>query len=149
MRAVFLTLLFHLFLSTCVLGQSKIQWNFRFNEAQCLEASAKIDAGWHLYSMVLDPSTGPVPTQITLEKNKAIQFTDTWTEKGELIEKFEPNFGATVLYFENQYALIAPVNVKKETIVKGELTYMLCDDKRCLPPQTIPFEIKATPTKPE
>lgn len=132
-------------LATYATGQDKIEWSFQFNASRCIEASAKIETGWHLYSIHLDPSAGPVPTAISLEKNKSITLTDTWVEQGHLLRKFDPTFGAEMSYFENDYTLIAPLSVKKQTTVKGELTYMLCDDKRCLPPKTIPFEINVTP----
>lgn len=147
MRAALQLLVFFSFLSTWAFGQEKIQWNFSLNSSRCIEAKAQIESGWHIYSIHLDPKAGPVPTQITLEKNKAVNLTDPWMEIGTKIEKFDPNFDATVYYFEKDYALIAPVFVKKPTTVKGGLTYMLCDDKRCLPPKTIPFEIKVTPQK--
>ncbi len=147
MRAALQLLVFFSLLSTWALGQEKIQWNFSLNSSRFIEAKAQIESGWHIYSIHLDPKAGPVPTQITLEKNKAVNLTDPWMEIGSKIEKFDPNFDATVYYFEKDYALIAPVFVKKPTTVKGELTYMLCDDKRCLPPQTVPFEIKVTPQK--
>ncbi|MEY4350046.1 MAG: hypothetical protein RL078_88 [Bacteroidota bacterium] len=149
MRVAFLTLVIFSFISICGFSQEKIQWTFSLNDSRCIEAKAQIETGWHLYSMHINPDAGPVPTQISLEKNKAFQLTEAWMEKGELIEKFEPNFGATVKYFENQYSLFAPVHIKKASVIKGELTYMLCDDKRCLPPKTIPFEIAVTPFKPE
>ena len=147
MRAALQLFVFFSFLSTWAFGQEKIQWNFSLNSSRCIEAKAQIESGWHIYSIHLDPKAGPVPTQITLEKNKAVNLTDPWMEIGSKIEKFDPNFDATVYYFEKDYALIAPVFVKKPTTVKGELTYMLCDDKRCLPPKTIPFEIKVKPSE--
>jgi len=148
MRAALLTFAFFSLLSTCAFGQEKIHWTFGLNSSKCIEAKAQIETGWHIYSIHLEPEAGPIPTQITLEKNKAVNINEPWIEVGQMIEHFDPNFGAMVHYFEKEYALIAPISVKKPTIVKGELTYMLCDDKRCLPPKTIPFEIKVTPFKP-
>jgi hypothetical protein len=147
MRAALQLFVFFSFLSTWAFGQEKIQWSFSLNSSRCIEAKAQIETGWHIYSIHLEPEAGPIPTQITLEKNKSVNLTDPWIEVGQIIEHFDPNFGATVYYFEKEYALIAPVLVKKPTIINGELTYMLCDDKRCLPPQTVPFEIKVTPYK--
>ena len=149
MRSAALLLAFFSLLSTCALAQEKIEWDFSFNSSRCIEAKAQIETGWHIYSIHLEPEAGPVPTQITLEKNKAVDLTDPWMEIGSRIEKFDPNFNATVYYFEKDYALIAPISVKKPTVVKGELTYMLCDDTRCLPPKTVPFEVKVTPYKSE
>lgn len=148
MRAALLTLVFFSFLSTWAFGQEKIQWSFEYVAfPSSIQISAKIENGWHLYALDLDPSIGPVPTEIVLEKNKLVKeihpFEATTTAK----KSYEANFGAEVSYYEQEFHANNRIFVKKPTTVKGELTYMLCDDKRCLPPQTVPFEIKVTPYK--
>jgi len=146
MRASFLTLIYILLSGTWAFSQEKIQWSFDFVPYPAsLQISAKIENGWHLYALDLDPSIGPVPTQIVLEKNKAVQVLNAFEANTKAKQSYDPNFGAEVSYFENSFEARNRIKVKKPTTVKGELTYMLCDDKRCLPPKTIPFEIKVTP----
>jgi hypothetical protein len=148
MRASFLTLIYILLSGTWAFSQEKIQWSFDFVPYPAsLQISAKIENGWHLYALDLDPSIGPVPTQIVLEKNKAVQVLNAFEANTKAKQSYDPNFGAEVSYFENSFEARNRIKVKKPTTVKGELTYMLCDDKRCLPPQTVPFEIKVTPYK--
>ncbi|MFN5441226.1 MAG: protein-disulfide reductase DsbD domain-containing protein [Flavobacteriia bacterium] len=146
MRAALQLFIFISFLSTSAFSQEKIQWSFDFVPYPAsLQISAKIENGWHLYALDLDPSIGPVPTQIVLEKNKAVQVLNAFEANTKAKQSYDPNFGAEVSYFENSFEARNRIKVKKPTTVKGELTYMLCDDKRCLPPQTVPFEIKVTP----
>jgi hypothetical protein len=146
MRAALQLFIFISFLSTSAFSQEKIQWSFDFVPYPAsLQISAKIENGWHLYALDLDPSIGPVPTQIVLEKNKAVQVLNAFEANTKAKQSYDPNFGAEVSYFENSFEARNRIKVKKPTTVKGELTYMLCDDKRCLPPKTIPFEIKVTP----
>jgi hypothetical protein len=148
MRAALQLFIFISFLSTSAFSQEKIQWSFDFVPYPAsLQISAKIENGWHLYALDLDPSIGPVPTQIVLEKNKAVQVLNAFEANTKAKQSYDPNFGAEVSYFENSFEARNRIKVKKPTTVKGELTYMLCDDKRCLPPKTIPFEIKVTPYK--
>jgi len=148
MRASFLTLIYILLSGTWAFSQEKIQWSFDYVPYPAsLQISAKIENGWHLYALDLDPSIGPVPTQIVLEKNKAVQVLNAFEANTKAKQSYDPNFGAEVSYFENSFEARNRIKVKKPTTVKGELTYMLCDDKRCLPPKTIPFEIKVTPYK--
>ena len=79
MRAALLTLVFFSFLSTWAFGQEKIQWSFEYVAfPSSIQISAKIENGWHLYALDLDPSIGPVPTQIVLEKNKAVQVLNAF-----------------------------------------------------------------------
>jgi hypothetical protein len=148
MRASFLTLIYILLSGTWAFSQEKIQWSFDFVPYPAsLQISAKIENGWHLYALDLDPSIGPVPTQIVLEKNKAVQVLNAFEANTKAKQSYDPNFGAEVSYFENSFEARNRIKVKKPTTVKGELTYMLCDDKRCLPPKTIPFEIKVKPSE--
>ena len=148
MRAALQLLIFISFLSTSAFGQEKIQWSFDYVPYPAsLQISAKIENGWHLYALDLDPSIGPVPTQIVLEKNKAVQVLNAFEANTKAKQSYDPNFGAEVSYFENSFEARNRIKVKKPTTVKGELTYMLCDDKRCLPPKTIPFEIKVKPSE--
>ena len=148
MRFALQLFVFFSLLSTWAFGQEKIQWSFEFNpNPASLQINAKIESGWHLYALDLDPSIGPVPTQIVLEKNKAIQVLNSFEAATKAKQSYDPNFGAEVSYFENSFEARNRIKVKKPTTVKGEITYMLCDDKRCLPPQTVPFEIKVTPYK--
>ena len=74
MRAVIQLLVFFSLLSTWAFSQEKIQWNFDYVAfPSALQISAKIENGWHLYALDLDPSIGPVPTQIVLEKKKIVK----------------------------------------------------------------------------
>ena len=148
MRAALQLFVFFSFLSTWAFGQEKIQWNFDYVAfPSALQISAKIENGWHLYALDLDPNIGPVPTQIVLEKNKAVKILNSFEASTKAKQSYDPNFGAEVSYFEQSFEARNRIVVKKPTTARGELTYMLCDDKRCLPPQSIPFEIKVTPYK--
>ncbi|MEY4804316.1 MAG: hypothetical protein RL331_835 [Bacteroidota bacterium] len=148
MRAALQLFVFFSFLSTWAFGQEKIQWNFDYVAfPSALQISAKIENGWHLYALDLDPNIGPVPTQIVLEKNKLVKEVSPFEVSTPAKKSYDANFGAEVSYYEQAFHAYKRIVVKKPTIVKGEITYMLCDDKRCLPPKTIPFEIKVKPSE--
>jgi len=148
MRAALISLVFFSFISTWAFGQEKIQWTFAYVAfPSSIQISAKIENGWHLYALDLDPSIGPVPTQIVLEKNKLVKELQPFEVSTPAKKSYDANFGAEVSYYEQDFHAYKRILVKKPTTVKGELTYMLCDDKRCLPPKTIPFEIKVNPSE--
>jgi thiol:disulfide interchange protein DsbD len=148
MRTALLSFVFFSLISTWAFGQEKIQWNFDYVAfPSSIQISAKIENGWHLYALDLDPSIGPVPTQIVLEKNKLVKELQPFEVSTTAKKSYDANFGAEVSYYEQDFHAHKRILVKKPTIVKGELTYMLCDDKRCLPPKTIPFEIKVKPSE--
>jgi hypothetical protein len=148
MRTALLSFVFFSFIGTWAFGQEKIQWNFDYVAfPSSIQISAKIENGWHLYALDLDPSIGPVPTQIVLEKNKLVKELQPFEVSTTAKKSYDANFGAEVSYYDQDFHAHKRILVKKPTIVKGELTYMLCDDKRCLPPKTIPFEIKVKPSE--
>jgi thiol:disulfide interchange protein DsbD len=148
MRTALLSFVFFSLLSTWAFGQEKIQWSFDYVAfPSSIQISAKIDNGWHLYALDLDPSIGPVPTQIVLEKNKLVKELQPFEASTIAKKSYDANFGAEVSFYERDFHAYKRILVKKPTIVKGELTYMLCDDKRCLPPKTIPFEIAVKPSE--
>jgi thiol:disulfide interchange protein DsbD len=148
MRAGLQLFVFFSFLSTWASGQEKIQWSFDYVAfPSAIQISAKIENGWHLYTLDLDPSIGPVPTQIVLEKNKLVKELQPFEVSTIAKKSYDANFGAEVSFYERDFHAYKRIIVKKPTTVKGELTYMLCDNKRCLPPQTIPFEIKVKPSE--
>jgi thiol:disulfide interchange protein DsbD len=148
MRTALLSFVFFSLLSTWAFGQEKIQWSFDYVAfPSSIQISAKIDNGWHLYALDLDPSIGPVPTQIVLEKNKLVKELQPFEASTIAKKSYDANFGAEVSFYERDFHAYKRILVKKPTTVKGELTYMLCDDKRCLPPKTIPFEIAVKPSE--
>jgi Disulphide bond corrector protein DsbC len=148
MRTALLSFVCFSLLSTWAFGQEKIQWNFDYVAfPSSIQISAKIENGWHLYALDLDPSIGPIPTQIVLEKNKLVKEVQPFEVNTIAKKSYDANFGAEVSYYEHEFHASKRIIVKKPTVVKGELTYMLCDDKRCLPPKTILFEIKVKPSE--
>jgi len=123
MRAALLTLIFFSFLSTWAFGQEKIQWSFDYLAyPSSIQISAKIENGWHLYALDLDPNIGPVPTQIVLEKNKLVNEIHPFEVTTIAKKSYDANFGAEVSFYEQEFLANNRIFVKKPTTVKGELT---------------------------
>ncbi|MEY4486969.1 MAG: hypothetical protein RL440_1511 [Bacteroidota bacterium] len=140
MRAALQLFVFFSFLSTWAFGQEKIQWNFDYVAfPSSIQISAKIENGWHLYALDLDPSIGPVPTQIVLEKNKLVKELQPFEVSTTAKKSYDANFGAEVSYYEQDFHVHKRILVKKPTIVKGELTYMLLRRQALFAAQNDPF----------
>jgi thiol:disulfide interchange protein len=105
--------------------------------------TATIEKGWHLYSQHLD-GDGPVPTTFSFKQ------LGTATLKGEVSEgkgkvELDPNFDMQLKYFEGTARFIQKIALTpKATEVKGEVEFMVCDDKRCLPPSVEEFDVKVS-----
>lgn len=107
-----------------------------------LKMTAKIERGWHLYSMDV-PKGGPIPTNITLEPSAGyMRIGSPKEEEGKEVD--DPVFEMKIKYFEGTAVFTQLVKVKsqKSFELKGEVEFMVCDDQRCLPPETVELNFK-------
>lgn len=103
-----------------------------------LHIKASIDAKWHLYSTV-NPDGGAEPTVLNFT---AVEKVGKLQEKGAMKTIFEKSFGVNQKYFESTVEFIQVVKVKPGTKkVQGSIEYEVCNDKQCLPPKEVAFEI--------
>jgi hypothetical protein len=135
-----------LFITVSVNAQkAKVTWKFsakKLAEGKYeLRMTATVPAGWHLYSQFT--GEGPVPTTFKFNNNALVTLDGKVKEKGKLVtiddaiwknkQKF---FGGTV-----DFVQIVKLKGKIKTNVSGEVEYMICDDKQCLPPASQKFNI--------
>ncbi len=108
-----------------------------------LHITAVLQPKWHIYSQDIK-ADGPVPTSVLFDKSPLVKTNGTVAEVGKLEKSFDKNFNATLKYYQNKVDFVQKVSLKStvNTIVKGKLTYMLCNDEKCLAPTTVPFSIK-------
>ncbi len=123
-----------------------VKWSFAVEkigpDEALLKATAKIDKNWHLYSM--EEVEGPIPTSFVFEDHPSYKRMGKMTEKGDLSDVFDPVFEVQLKYFSNQVTFTQKVKVLQEKLVaKGQLEFMVCDDKQCLPPDEVPFTFTA------
>ena len=102
--------------------------------------TANIDPKWSVYSQEID-GFGPIPTSFDFSENLNVEFI------GGVIEDYtnrvteqDPVFDMIVSKFYTKAKFIQKVKIKDKTsLVSGYLTFMTCDDTRCLPPTDIDF----------
>ena len=107
-----------------------------------LHITANIDANWHIYAQ--DAGEGPEPTSFSFTANPLVKFDGKVKEVGKLEKNYDPNFRSVLKYYGKQVDFVQKISMKSTatTLVKGTLTYMVCNDKKCLPPKEIPFSVK-------
>ena len=107
-----------------------------------LHMTAMLDSKWHIYAQ--DAGEGPEPTSFNFSKNPLVTLDGKVKEDGKLEKIYDPNFKSTLRFYADKIDFIQKVKLKSpvSTVVKGTVTYMVCDDKKCLPPKEIPFSIK-------
>jgi thiol:disulfide interchange protein DsbD len=90
------------------------------------------------------PQGGPVATTFNFKKNPLITMDGKTTEKGQISTVHDDIFGVDVKYFSEAVTFVQPVILKSpvKTNLSGTVKYMVCNDKMCLPPKTVPFNIQ-------
>ena len=115
-----------------------------------LDFKAEIEPGWHVYSQFLNPFDGPIPTSFTIE-TEGVTTADTAAAECEPHLEYDPNFMMDLLFFEEEthwvHTLSFPGAIPAS--VKGYLTFMVCDESKCLPPEDVDFEVALADLKPE
>lgn len=106
-----------------------------------LHMTATIDGNWHLYAQ--DAGEGPEPTTFAFTANPLISFNGKVKEVGKMKKSYDKNFNSVLKYYAKKVDFVQTVKVRTSiaTVVKGTLTYMVCNDRQCLPPRDVPFTI--------
>jgi len=126
-----------------------VEWEFSQkqlseNEIE-LRFKANIEDHWHLYSQNIEQD-GPVPTEFTFTTKGGYELIGGVTE-GKPIEEFDPNFDMVLKYFGKEAIFTQKIKVisSKDFKIEGNVYFMVCDEKQCLPPEEVKFsfDIKA------
>ena len=128
-----------------------VTWTFATVPAHdglvAVELTATVGEGWHIYATELENDLGPVPTSIRFAANETYQLVG---ELGEPTpeEVFDPNFEMQVRYHSGSpvfVQLFKPTGAGDQ-VLKGEVEFMVCNDKTCLPPVVVTFALDIPPT---
>ena len=112
-----------------------------------LITKASIDTGWHLYSQNV-PEDGPIPTTFTFDDaDGTIQILGkTIEDEGHTVD--DPVFEMKITYFEDHATFEQKIKLSEsKATVNGTVEFMVCDDKRCLPPTEVDLVFNIDPLK--
>lgn len=148
MKQVFTTLT-ALFIGVAVMAQSKtkVSWTYTAKKLADkkyeLRLTASIQNGWHLYSQSLDKDAIALPTTVKFNKNPLLVMQGKVKETGKLIAEYDKATQSNSKYYKDkvEFVQVISLKAKAKTAVSGEVEFMVCDDKSCLPPSKIPFTI--------
>ena len=106
-----------------------------------LHITATLTDNWHLYAQ--DAGEGPEPTSFKFTPNPLISFDGKVKEVGKMEKSYDKNFNSVLKYYNNKVDFVQKVKVKSvvATVVKGTVNFMVCNDRKCLPPKDVPFSI--------
>jgi hypothetical protein len=112
--------------------------------------AAKVQPGWHLYSMKPVPE-GPIPTRIWIAEGQPFALAGpVLASKPQTMH--DPSFDMDVEFYEGEAGFTLPVQVAaaapagpQKAVVSA--SYQACDNKICLPPKTVKIEVPVTVTR--
>lgn len=110
-------------------GENEYQVNFK----------ATVPKGWSIYSQFLKEG-GPLPTELTFPADVTTVGKPTETS-GHKVEENDPIFNMRVTKFKEEVTFGQKFTVKDPTKpVEGMISYMTCNDERCIP-LDVPFRL--------
>ncbi len=120
-----------------------VDWERMGDDHYRIILKADMESGWAVYSQFLERDDGPIATAINFEKGdhfdvigKAKEFSDH--KKSGYDPIFEMNL---TKYFESFTIEQEILWVDTSVPIVGYVSFMTCDDQRCLPPAEEPFSI--------
>ncbi|HWQ31515.1 MAG TPA: cytochrome c biogenesis protein CcdA [Blastocatellia bacterium] len=122
-----------------------VAWSGKLDKAQVrpgekakLVLTAKIDPGWHLYSLTQPPP--PRATKIALADGAPFVM-DGNAQQSKPVKAYDPNFQIETETFENTATFTVPVKAAADVTpgpqkLIAKVTFQACDEHQCLPPRT-------------
>lgn len=109
--------------------------------------TAKIDDKWAIYSQYLESDEGPIPTSFQYDEGDHFKLVGKNEESGNRKESYDKVFEMNLIKFYKTGVFTQRVVITDfSKPITGYLTFMTCDDTRCLPPTDVDFEFKLKKT---
>ena len=126
--------------------QNPARWSFKVNnideDKSELLFTVKLDQGWHIYSQHTDPD-GPIALEFAFDASPKYKRLGEVREP-KCHEEFDKLFGCTVRSFEGEVVFRQTIrrSTHESFTVKGTLSYQLCNEGSCIPPDDVEFSFE-------
>jgi Disulphide bond corrector protein DsbC len=127
---------------------SKVKWTFSSKKIADkkyeVRLTATIQESWHLYSQNQSEDAIALPTTVKFTGNPLIVLNGKPKEVGKLYDQFDKATNSRSRFYSNKVEFVQTITLKSnvKTAIVGEVEFMVCDDKQCLPPDVTKFSIK-------
>ena len=123
--------------------EGHVSWAYAAKKVNATHAviylKADIDDSWHIYST---NTKNGAATAFKFSPSKEFVTVGKVAEPMP-VTKYNPAVKMNLSYFENSVVFQQKVKLKsKKATVKGSLEYTVCDDHKCLPPETVEFAVQ-------
>ena len=108
-----------------------------------IHMKATIQKNWHLYSQKQPDDAIAIPTEFTIRPNPLFKPDGKIQEIGKVEVMKDATLGVSANQYSNTVDFVQKIKMKAnvKTNYSGSVEYQTCDDKKCLPPKTINFNI--------
>ncbi|WP_423819306.1 cytochrome c biogenesis protein CcdA [Salinimicrobium sp. TIG7-5_MAKvit] len=126
--------------------EDPIEWEARVEQENDsiyqLVFSAFLEPGWHLYSQEeVKIDIAPIPTAFTFSEAPGKYELVGPTVEPDVPALYDAVFEADITYFEGEAVFKQKIKVLDSTdlLITAEVYFSVCDDEKCLPPETERF----------
>jgi len=123
----------------------KVKWKFESKKTGdstfTITVTANIAEGWHIYTAAPGGDGSQIPTEVKFSKNSNIRMDGKLQTAGKVIDEVVEEVG-TIHYYENKVTYTQKIIAAANTTLKGMVSFQVCDDKMCLPPKDLDFQVK-------
>jgi Disulphide bond corrector protein DsbC len=142
-----LVLIAFIFMGWSLYAQNPVSWSFSSKKVSDktfeIHLTANIQSGWHLYSQNQPDDAIAIPTTVKINNNPLLKLDGKIKEVGSMEKYKDKVLGISAHQYSNKVDFVQMVKMKSnaKTNVSGSVEFQTCDDKKCLPPKTINFNI--------
>ena len=121
--------------------EDPVEWSFSYDsisqDSYILTIKAKIERGWNIYSQFVNPD-GPIPTSFVFEESEDFKLVGIVNEP-DPNTKYDPVFQMELSSFQDEVVFTQEIKLLNKVLptIKGELEFMACNEKMCLPPDYV------------
>lgn len=127
--------------------QNPVSWAFASKKVSEsvyeVQMTALIQPGWHLYSQTQPKDAIAQPTSFKFTTNPLLQLEGAIKESGKMEKFTDKELEVSANQYSKKVVFTQKVKLKgkAKSNIGGALTFQTCDDKKCLPPKTVNFNI--------
>lgn len=104
--------------------------------------TASIDAGWHMYSLDVDPDIGPQPLAIEWTALDGVELKGHPKADKTPHKKYDEMFGANLSWWTEGVTITqAFTATKSKFAIEGLIRYSACNNDNCIPPAKESFSM--------
>ncbi|MDE6191566.1 MAG: thioredoxin family protein [Muribaculum sp.] len=150
-RLIYLIVTFLVASFSCIEAQivTPVKWSVALDMTDdthgAVVMTAKIDAGWHVYSNDVDPDVGPNPLEIDWNKLDGVKLDGKMKPSKTAHKEFDEMFGANLSWWTDEVTLRQNfVVTASRYAIEGAIRFSACNDENCIPPTRESFEFAGT-----